>query len=256
MPTRDHSIPLIRLEEIDSTSLEARRRLASGTDIAGPTAILAHRQTGGVGRFGRHWESPVGGVWMTLIWPLGPEAGAVIDGLGLRIGLACCRAVEETLERAGCPKPVRLKWPNDVLVDGRKALGVLTEIVQPPSGRVALIGVGVNANFPGDALPPELRPIATTLADEAGCPIDPEVTLQALLRHLHRALTTRGLDDSTVRDVAARLHGVGSPAELRGADGTIIRGVLIGLTPDGRLRVRTDAGETLAPPGGELFVDS
>ncbi|MBL0921709.1 MAG: biotin--[acetyl-CoA-carboxylase] ligase [Phycisphaerales bacterium] len=248
MPTENPpAIPVERFHTIDSTSLEARRRLAAGT-LNPPIALVAERQTGGVGRFKRPWESPIGGLWLTLAWPLGPNPAATLDGLGLRLGLAVARAVERVVQGAA---PVALKWPNDVLVGGRKAAGILAEVV----GDAALIGVGVNADFASSQLAPELQPRATTLRDATRRPIDLPSLEADLLRHLAGALRAEALDAPTLEAVRARLHGVGEPVSIRLPDGERRSGVFLGIGDDGRARLHIDGHDDAAPHGAELFIE-
>ena len=97
------NICTIKLDTIDSTNRYARAEVESGRLSAdGATVFVAARQTGGVGRFGRAWASPLGGLWYTLAWPV---VGDVLDGLGLRVGVACVEFVRGLVaEAAGCGK--------------------------------------------------------------------------------------------------------------------------------------------------------
>ena len=248
MPENPPTIPFEQLGTIDSTSLEARRRLAAGP-LRAPRALVAARQTGGVGRFGRRWESPAGGLWMTVIWPLSGPIGSRVEGLGLRLGLACARAIEQA---AGPRAVVTLKWPNDVLVNGLKVAGLLTEIVNG----AALVGVGVNANFDASQLSEDVRPRATTLRTVTRRAVDLDALRDGLLRGFAEALDVRGLDEETLEAVRARLHGVGEQTKLRLGDGTTMTGTLLGLSDEGRVRLMCRDGERLAPAGAELIPES
>lgn len=248
MPENSPTIPVEQLDTIDSTSLEARRRLASGP-LRAPRALVATRQTGGIGRFGRRWESPSGGLWMTVMWPLQGPIGPRIEGLGLRLGLACAVAIEEIVERRGV---VTLKWPNDVLVNGLKVAGLLTEVVDG----AAVVGVGVNANFDASQLSEGLRSRATTLRTVLRRNVDLVALRDALLRGFAAALDVRGLDDETLEAVRARLHGVGEPAKLRLGDGSTMSGTLLGLSDEGCVRLMCHGAERLAPAGAEMVPES
>lgn len=214
--------------------------------------FIAQRQTGGVGRFGRSWASPEGGVWVTLVRPLGPDAARVIDGLGLRVGLATARAIEQTLTAHGHADPVQLKWPNDVLLRGRKLAGVLCEALQHDGMAYALVGVGVNGNYPAAALPPEVAASATTLLDAVGREVRLDRLVEDLRDRLCDALLEQGLPKKTREEIDRRLSGVGQPARVCLADGSTQKGTLLGLTDDGRPRLSTDSGEWTAPAGAEL----
>ncbi|WP_043309983.1 bifunctional biotin--[acetyl-CoA-carboxylase] ligase/biotin operon repressor BirA [Pseudomonas sp. ML96] len=129
------------LEVVDSTNAEVLRRLAAGAPA--PLLILAEKQDGGRGRRGRTWISPFG---ENLYYSLGLrlEGGAFsLDGLSLTVGLAVLRSLRE----AGLAE-VGLKWPNDLLVAGRKIAGVLLELSGDPADACqVVIGIGVNVNM-------------------------------------------------------------------------------------------------------------
>jgi len=184
----------VRLDSTDSTSALARRRIAAG-DLSGHGAVfVAATQTNGVGRLGRAWASPRGGLWCTLAQPIDPAA---VEGLGLRVGEAMCAAIQTALVRAGSAARVVMKQPNDALIEGRKVAGVLTEILaptrpeRPVSGtKWALVGVGINANFAYSDLPEPLRATATTLRDCLRIErIQRDIDLEALLADLTERLT-------------------------------------------------------------------
>lgn len=244
--------PIERLDEVDSTQKHARGAVAAGRCADRGRMFVARRQTGGVGRFGRAWASPEGGVWATLVWPLGPEAARVIDGMGLRVGLATARAIEKTLAAHGHADPVRLKWPNDVLLRGKKLAGVLCEVVQHGGMAYALVGVGVNGNYGADALPPQVAPLATTLRDAVGREVHLDRFIHDLRDRLCDALSEHGLPRKARVEIDERLDGVGKPVRVRLADGTTHEGTLLGLTEEGRPRLRTASGEWTAPAGAEL----
>ena len=164
-------IAIERLDIVDSTSAQARRLVESGGFGDRPRLFVALEQTEGVGRFGRAWASPIGGLWMTLGWPVTALAAEVLDGLGLRIGLALLHAIDHTLAGHGHDSDVRIKWPNDILIHGRKVAGALCETIRMDATTYILVGVGINGNFDVDALPVELHTTATTLLDEIGAPI-------------------------------------------------------------------------------------
>ena len=103
-----------------------------------PRAVVARRQTCGHGQWGRRWQSPPGGVWLSAALPWQGQQAA--PGL---LGLAAAVALAERLEMAGLP--VAIKWPNDLLVDGRKLAGILPRMVHRGSCvRLARVGVGLN----------------------------------------------------------------------------------------------------------------
>lgn len=248
----DAQIPIERYDEVDSTNRLARRAIESDELGDRPTMFVASRQTAGAGRFGRAWESPPGGLWCTLAWPVDLSPRRVLDGLGLRIGLACAHAIEHTLAIHGHDANVQLKWPNDVLINGKKVLGVLCEVIEHREKKYVLAGVGVNANFSADDLPEEIRPYATTLQDAIHGRVQLERLLRDLRQRLRDALMEQGLPAETLRKIRERLAGVGEPATITLPDGSKESGTLTGLTDDGRLTLATDEGDYTAPMGAEL----
>jgi len=134
---------LLALPVCASTELELSRWLErTSWDGRQPRAVVATRQTHGKGQWGRHWQAPAGGVWLSaaLPWP----ADRAAPGL---LGLALALALAERLEAMALP--VKIKWPNDLLMDGRKLAGVLPRMVHRGSClRLARIGVGLNVANP------------------------------------------------------------------------------------------------------------
>jgi BirA family biotin operon repressor/biotin-[acetyl-CoA-carboxylase] ligase len=120
---------------IDSTNLEAHRLFASGE--RGPLFLLADEQTAGKGRLDRNWASLRGNCYSTLILPLQAEM-AVVTQIAFVVALAVCDVVIATSKT----EP-RLKWPNDVLVEGAKISGILCEVISPAPLTIA-IGCGIN----------------------------------------------------------------------------------------------------------------
>ena len=140
---------LVALDEIDSTNAEAQRRAAEGAPAG--TLIRAVRQTAGRGRRGRAWQSPPGNLAFSLLLRPAMKA-ATAATLGFVAGLAVAEAIDGLLP-AG--RSSRLKWPNDLLVDGRKLAGILLEAAAGGSGPVdhLVVGVGVNIVAHPDDLP-------------------------------------------------------------------------------------------------------
>jgi BirA family biotin operon repressor/biotin-[acetyl-CoA-carboxylase] ligase len=160
-----------------STMDVAREEAVAGAPHG--AVVFAEEQTAGRGRFGRRWVSPAGkNLYLTLI--LRPDAGR-LRRLSMVVPLALCRAIESVT-------PLRsvIKWPNDVLVGGRKLAGVLIE-GESSGGELlyALAGIGLNVNDPIDD--PEIAGIATSLSRETGEETPREPVLAALLNELESA---------------------------------------------------------------------
>ncbi len=146
------------LFETNSTVSQAEAWLRDGGPHGG--VVIAARQTQGRGRQGREWASPEGGLWMSVLArPVMKSKNTAKLGLGLAVAVA--QAVEEM---TGCE--VGLKWPNDLVLEGRKLGGVL--VTGSPEWETAILSVGLNANMRLAELPEELRAAATTLLEATG----------------------------------------------------------------------------------------
>jgi BirA family biotin operon repressor/biotin-[acetyl-CoA-carboxylase] ligase len=233
-----------RVESIDSTGLEARRRIDAGLDS--PLAIVAARQTGGVGRLGRRWVGPLGGLWLSLAWP----TDSLDPLLGLRTGVIVVDAIECLVGR---DHDVRVKWPNDVLLDGRKLAGVLVENIVGPTRRWTIVGVGINANIELDQLPESIRPHATTIRDACGREIDLARLEAHVLERLSTLLGERRSSADEIRAVRDRLWGIGQEVIVTTPDGAQRAGVVNDVSEAGALIV-TDCDSSWPVPTGAQVV--
>lgn len=247
------SLEIIELAQIDSTSLEARRRLMAGWRPGPGGAVLcASEQTGGIGRLGRRWSSPCGGVYCSFVAPAPPPD--TLATLSLAVGLASLHAVADAAPAIA--DRLRLKWPNDLLASGKKLGGVLIERLRPPRTHPAaaehiIVGVGINANADPAATDAALRPLATSITAELGAAIDPQLVRAALFSRVAPLLTASA--SQPLATIAALLHPpVGHPTTLRLPDGSSIHGTTTGLGPAGELLLRLDDGSTRAITSGEV----
>lgn len=135
---------LMLLDEIDSTNTAVRKKIEQGAGSG--LVCLAERQTQGRGRLGRNWVSPYGrNLYMSASWEF-TQGVSALEGLSLAVGVAVCRAVG----RLGVDN-LALKWPNDVLLAGKKVGGVLLEMLGDPVGPCqVVVGVGLNLAMPDD----------------------------------------------------------------------------------------------------------
>jgi BirA family biotin operon repressor/biotin-[acetyl-CoA-carboxylase] ligase len=214
-----------RFAVVSSTQDEARRLLDARCAGVGH-AIVAERQTAGRGRFGRAWVSPAGGLYATFILEAIPIPA-------VRAGLA----VVDALKRLGLS--ATLKWPNDVLVDGKKLAGILVET----AGGCLLIGVGVNlAEIP---LP------AATAASAHGVSIGRD----ALLFGIWEALRPRRSIQETMDTYRRVCETIGRPVRVA-LEGVSIEGVAEDVDEAGRLVVSTSAGPRSVSSGECLHLDT
>lgn len=248
----------IDLIECESTNDEAARLARAGASHG--TIVIAAAQRAGRGRHGRAWASPPGlGLYLSaVVRP--PLPLALVPPMTLAIGVGVCEAARE----AGAD--ARLKWPNDVLVRGRKLAGVLVE-AQSHGGRLESVIVGIGVNL-GGALPAELAARAITLAEAAGLDAsDRERFVGALLRRVEiwidryvasglpavaPAWTERMARGLVVRAAA----GEGAPAGGTSAEagGRSLEGEVAGLDADGALLLRDEAGALHRVRSGDVDV--
>ncbi len=240
-------VEVLRLETVDSTNAEARRRAEAGE--AGPLWITARRQTAGRGRHGRAWETGVGNLAATLLTTTSKppaEAAEIAFVAALAVADLALAQVPDAL--------VRLKWPNDVLVDGRKVSGVLIESGTRPDGRLWLaVGVGVNLKTAPVAAD---RP-ATTLADhlraDVPAPLTPDAALETLARAFDRRLAAwEAYGFEPIRSAWTARAELGRPCGVR-LDRETLEGVAEALEANGALRLRLVDGSVRRITAGDVF---
>ena len=229
-------VPLVRLTTVDSTQRHAAALAADGA--ADGTTVVAETQTAGRGRRGRVWRDTPGA---SLLLSMVLRTSLPLAKVPL-LSLAAGVAVAEALIAVGGVR-ARLKWPNDVLVGGRKIAGVLLERREP----AVILGIGINVA--PESVPPDMVEFATSVAQEGG--------------HADReALLARVLDE--VAAWRARLEGVGfEPVRARwtalasmlgrpiAVDG--VAGTASGLDEDGALLLQAD-GRTLRIFAGDVQI--
>jgi BirA family biotin operon repressor/biotin-[acetyl-CoA-carboxylase] ligase len=234
---------------IDSTQRRARELARTGA--AEGTIVVAETQTAGRGRLGRRWHSPPGANLYFSVILRPPLEPAVVPQLALVAGLAVAQTI-----RAVTDLDARLKWPNDVLVGGRKVTGVLTEMdAELEQVHSVVAGIGVNVNAPADAFPPELRRTATSLAIACGRRVDRvafTARVFADLEALYRRFLAAGF--TALRVEWERLSALADrTVVVAGADGEI-GGRVVGLGDDGALRLVDAAGTMHRVVAGEVTI--
>jgi BirA family biotin operon repressor/biotin-[acetyl-CoA-carboxylase] ligase len=227
---------IVHCEEIDSTNRLAADLARQGA--AHGCLVVAERQTAGRGRLGRSWESParLNFYGSVILRPSLPPS------LAPQITLAAAIAVAEAVEGAIGTAPA-VKWPNDVLLDGRKVAGILTELdAEADRIRFAILGIGVNLNATAGDFPAELRRTATSLRLFTGRAVDRARFAANLLECVDRRfeeLVAAGF--ARLRPAYERFHCLsGRPVEVSGQ--TTVRGIARGVDDSGALLVDTDTG--------------
>lgn len=213
--------------------------IARGGQQQLPLLVLAWQQTQGRGRGGNRWWTAPGALTFSLLLDprrVLPPAGR-LPPLSLVCGLGVCTALASLLP----DRPIQLKWPNDVLLDGGKVCGILIESPAQPPNR-CVVGIGINVNNSFAEAPAEVRRRAISLADATGTSWDLTAVLIAVLQHLERCLN----------DFAASrlpLEAACRPwCALRGKTLTIVAGnqrvtgLCRGIDDQGALRIETPQG--------------
>ncbi len=241
-----------RMDSVTSTMDVARQRARDGAPDG--TVVVAEVMTAGRGTHGRAWASPRGGLYLSIVLRELPDPHLLTLALG--------NAVADTLEVAGVEP--RLKWVNDVLVGGepggalgRKVAGILVEGEATGAHLDFLVaGIGINVNGHRDALPDEVRAIATTLEDELGCasciPDLETLLLQAVERWVTKV--REGRDAEVLAAFRARDALLGrdvlvieDDVQMRGtSQGIDDRGHLVVRGPDGTVKTFQSAMVRLA----------
>lgn len=219
------------------------RSLASTNDVAKHlassgmkegTIVLAENQSRGRGRLGRKWFSPGGGLWFSVI--LRPR---IEPKHALKLTLLGSVAVVKTMKML-YGIGVEIKWPNDVLINGRKVCGILTESsIKGKNLDFAVLGFGVNANFDLESFPRHLRDSATTLKAQLGKEVLREILLCKLLENVEICcdLLKSGRFNAILGDWRKLSGFLGSYVKI--ADGQMtIEGTALDLDADGALLVK------------------
>jgi BirA family biotin operon repressor/biotin-[acetyl-CoA-carboxylase] ligase len=228
---------IVSVREIDSTNHLAFRMAEE--DAEDGTVVLAESQIGGKGRLGRSWESPPGvNLYCSVILrpPILPVSAPQLTFLS---AVAVARAIEAVTHL----QP-RIKWPNDILVNGRKVAGLLNEMsAETDTIHWVVLGIGVNINMGREQFPDRLRHPASSLLLEEGSPVaraEFTRTLLAILDSLYNDFLCRGFEP--VREEwLARATIQGQRVSVSSGNGEI-EGTVIGIDTDGALLLRRHDG--------------
>jgi BirA family biotin operon repressor/biotin-[acetyl-CoA-carboxylase] ligase len=232
--------------KVDSTNRVALE-LAHAGEPEG-TVVIAEEQTAGRGRAGRAWHSErAAGIYMTLLLrpPLSPVQAPLLTMLA---GLSAHAAIQAELHLS-----VDLKWPNDLMLNGKKLGGILTEMHAEPSAvKFVIVGIGINVNqekFPG-----ELSAIATSLRIESGRRLSRLELLSRLLREFetdYNRFLQEGAESVTQRFSAVSSFANGKHVRVTNGAASFT-GITAGLGPEGLLLVQRDNGQVVTVIAGDV----
>lgn len=236
------------METIDSTNLYARRLGEDGA--AEGVLVVADEQTAGKGRSGRHWTTPPGSAiaMSVLLRPrIAPERISMVT---LVMGLAVAKAVRELYGLDAL-----IKWPNDVVVNGKKICGILTEMsAELMAVNYIVIGVGINSNM--KEFPEEIRTTATSIALELGRDVSRARLIAEVMKHfetLYRSFLETSDLSGIMSDYNTILVNIGRRVRVL-EPGNEYSAKALGIDRNGRLLVRTDEGTVRDVYAGEVSV--
>ena len=254
MESRVHEKQLIgkRIRVIESTTStnDEAIKYASGPEPEG-LVVLSESQTQGRGRMGRKWSSPKGkGLWFSVL--LRPSLTAnECTQLTVAAAVSLRRAI---IEITGAK--TEIKWPNDLLVKGRKIAGILTEMqAELDCVKYVIIGAGVNVNQSGDEFPEHLREIATSLKKITGVSINRTTLAEAIFREMDKDYKriTHGRFEEIAQEWAINCETLNKDVDIQTGHRRIT-GRVESLDEAGALLVRTQHGRIERVMGGDVTV--
>ena len=229
-------------EEIGSTQERARELARDGAPHG--ALVISKVQTGGRGRLGRRWRSPAGGLWVSLV---------LRPGISARVAARTTQTAAVGVAKAlrGFGVGARIKWPNDLLVGGRKICGILAESSVPVAAKetgpgaerpvdFVVLGVGLNANVDPEDLMVPAREV-TTLRSELGHDVDLVESLGSLLSHLEVELARIEDFGHILEDWRVLNCTLGTRVRVR-RFGELVEGTALDLGPEGELLLKTSDG--------------
>lgn len=226
-------------DEVESTQLIAHELVRSGAP--GGTIIIADTQTAGRGRMLRPWDSAKGkGIWMTVI--IRPD---ILPHQAPQFTLVTAVAVVHAMKAMFQHVKPEIKWPNDVLVNGLKTTGILTEMIaETDRVEALLVGIGMNVNHEKTDFPEELQSIATSLAIEEGKEVD-RVQLTANVLHFLERYSDQYVKEGFGPIKALWEEASGTIGKRVRATTTreVIEGEALAITEQGVLQIRRADGE-------------
>ncbi len=241
--TRRLGHPVIYLERTGSTNDVVLREAAEGAPEG--LLVVADEQTAGRGRQDREWWAPPGTALLMSLLLRPSMAAGLASQLTMCLGLGAAEGVEQI---AGLHP--RLKWPNDLLLDGRKLAGMLTELrLSGDQLAFAVLGLGLNVNL--DFTSTDLAPFAVSLQMALGHPVERLPLLAAILERCESWYERLLSGESPHAAWSARLETVGRPVVVSLADGTL-EGLAVGVNAQGALLVQADDGQVHTVWAGDV----
>ena len=236
-------------DEVSSTNTVAK--FLAINKAANGSVILSEKQTDARGRSGKAWESPKGGIWLSMI----VQPNVDYSKLPL-ITIATGVAVAKAIERTGITT-AEIKWPNDIMIHDKKVCGILTEAVtQFNTIENVIIGVGIDANIDISDFPEELQNGTTTIADELGRKEDENVLIRYFLEEFEKIaeqFTHEGYED-ILKEWRKRSYSIGKIVEVREPFNKNYDAYVVGIGKEGALIVEKIDGTLEKVISGECII--
>lgn len=235
-------------KEVESTNSVAKFLSRFGSKEG--TIILSEIQTKGKGRRGKKWESPTGGIWLSIILKpdIEPSKAPIIT-------LATGVAVAKTLR--GMNIDARIKWPNDILINHKKVCGILTEAnAKFSTVDYVIVGVGIDTRVNTDILADDLREKTTSIDNETPEEIEEYEIIANFLNEFEEIyeLFKAGEFDEILYDWRRMSQTIGSFVEIKQPLGKVLRGTAVGINNQGALILELENGDLKKIISGECII--
>ena len=235
--------------EVSSTNTIAK--FLSENDVENGSVVICEKQNAGKGRSGKFWESPLGGIWLSII--LKPD----VDYSKLPIiTLATGVAVAKALKKIGIENP-EIKWPNDIIINDRKICGILTESVSKLNNiESVIIGVGIDANIDTHQLPEELQNTTTTIKEELGKSIDENHLIKIFFEEFEEIIEifNQNRYEEILKEWRKRSYSIGKIVEVRKPFNNYYDAYVLGISKEGALVVERNDGSLEKVFSGECQI--
>jgi len=241
---------IVYLDSVDSTNSYGKRLAES--DFSDGTVIIAEEQTSGRGRLGRDWVSPKGkGIWMTII--LNPY---IKPNLASQVTLIAAMAVLKAI-KAVYDMDIMIKWPNDLVVNGKKVCGILAELgAEIERVNYLCVGIGINANLDESDFKNQALDMATSLKIAAGMEVERKkliVRILDIFESYYSKFLEKGSIEFMIEEYKKYLVNMGKEVRLV-AKNEEIHAITEDITSEGHLLVRLDDGTLKEISSGEVSV--
>ena len=240
---------LYLFKEVMSTNTVAKFLSINGAEHG--CVIISEKQSDAKGRMGKSWESPLGGIWLSII--LTPKVDhSKIPLMTIATGVA----VVNTLKRIGIENP-EIKWPNDVMINGKKVCGILTEAITKFNIiENVIIGVGIDTNFDVDVLPEDLQEGTTTLDIELGHKVNENEIIRIFLEEAETIgkLFNEGGFEAILKEWRKYSYSIGKIVEVKEPFSKPYDAYVLGISKEGALVVEKIDGTLEKVISGECII--